>query len=261
MFLTLPTMEYLIFYLVDQPWVLLSYVLLRFPLCIRTRMDHPLSLWKRTHLTKIQRITRSPSIRNWIRKVLTITTKMHRMQTLRSCLSSKRNNNLELAPSRRLKKNNSLRHRHDKMHLLRLLPRRLPRGRNSLRPQLLKRNNKSLITILQQRTSLGKRWQMVTPIGKKHRIPDKKLLMPWSDDRWDDNYSIMKHTTTQFDFAAKPKVTAVKAKYREDVRMDGVSLMNDPRVVRGNTYAAIVETKNDIQPPPRKTKERQPQRR
>ena len=50
----------------------------------------------------------------------------------------------------------------------------------------------------------------------------------------------MKHTTTQFDFAAKPKVTGVKAKYREDVRMDGVSLMNDPRVVRGNTYAAIV---------------------
>lgn len=28
--------------------------------------------------------------------------------------------------------------------------------------------------------------------------------------------------------------------------------MNDPRVVRGNTYAAIVETKNDIQPPPKK---------
>ena len=32
--------------------------------------------------------------------------------------------------------------------------------------------------------------------------------------------------------------------------------MNDPRVVRGNTYAAIVENKNDIQPPQRKpTKE------
>ena len=65
-------------------------------------------------------------------------------------------------------------------------------------------------------------------------------------------YSIMKQTTTQFDFAAKPKVTAVKPKYREETRLDGVSLMNDPRVVRGNTYAAIVETKNDIQPPPRK---------
>jgi hypothetical protein len=32
--------------------------------------------------------------------------------------------------------------------------------------------------------------------------------------------------------------------------------MNDPRVVRGNTYAAMVENKNDIQPPPQKqTKE------
>lgn len=50
----------------------------------------------------------------------------------------------------------------------------------------------------------------------------------------------MKHTTTQLDFAAKPKVTAVKAKYREESRLDGTNLMNDPRVVRGNTYAAIV---------------------
>lgn len=51
---------------------------------------------------------------------------------------------------------------------------------------------------------------------------------------------IMKHTTTQLDFAAKPKVTAVKPKYREETRLDGTNLMNDPRVVRGNTYAAIV---------------------
>ena len=43
--------------------------------------------------------------------------------------------------------------------------------------------------------------------------------------------------------------------------MDGVSLMNDPRVVRGNTYAAIVETKNDIQPPPRKAPREAPKRR
>lgn len=50
----------------------------------------------------------------------------------------------------------------------------------------------------------------------------------------------MKHTTAQFDFVAKPKVTAVKQKYREEARFDGTNLMNDPRVVRGNTYAAIV---------------------
>ncbi len=50
----------------------------------------------------------------------------------------------------------------------------------------------------------------------------------------------MKHTTTQLDFAAKPKVTAVKPKYRDDTRLEGVNLMNDPRVVRGNTYASIV---------------------
>jgi hypothetical protein len=54
------------------------------------------------------------------------------------------------------------------------------------------------------------------------------------------NILIMKHTTTQFDFTAKPKVTAVKPKYREETRLDGTNLMNDPRVVRGNTYAAIV---------------------
>lgn len=70
----------------------------------------------------------------------------------------------------------------------------------------------------------------------------------------------MKHTTTQFDFAAKPKVTAVKPKYREETRLDGTNLMNDPRVVRGNTYAAIVENKNDIQPPPRKTPQELPRR-
>jgi hypothetical protein len=71
----------------------------------------------------------------------------------------------------------------------------------------------------------------------------------------------MKHTTAQFDFVAKPKVTAVKPKYREEVRMDGVNLMNDPRVVRGNTYAALVETKNDIQPPPRKVAKEAPRKR
>lgn len=70
----------------------------------------------------------------------------------------------------------------------------------------------------------------------------------------------MKQTTTQFDFSAKPKVTAVKPKYREDVRLDGTNLMNDPRVVRGNTYAAIVENKNDVQPPPRKPAKEQPKK-
>ncbi len=56
----------------------------------------------------------------------------------------------------------------------------------------------------------------------------------------------MKQTTAQFDFAAKPKVTALKPKYREreEIGNDTLNLMNDPRVVRGNTYAAIVTNKN-----------------
>lgn len=56
----------------------------------------------------------------------------------------------------------------------------------------------------------------------------------------------MKQTTTQFDFAAKPKVTALKPKYREreDMGLDGTNLMNDPRVIRGNTYAAVIANKN-----------------
>lgn len=70
----------------------------------------------------------------------------------------------------------------------------------------------------------------------------------------------MKQNTTQFDFAAQPKVTAVKPKYREEIRLDGTNLMNDPRVVRGNTYAAIVENKNDIQPPPRRVQNEAPRR-
>jgi hypothetical protein len=36
--------------------------------------------------------------------------------------------------------------------------------------------------------------------------------------------------------------------------------MNDPRVVRGNTYAAIVENKNDVQPPPKKQGKEPPRR-
>lgn len=58
---------------------------------------------------------------------------------------------------------------------------------------------------------------------------------------------MIKNTTTQFDFEAKPKVTAQKPKYRDlknTERFDGTNLMNDPRVIRGNTYAAIVENKN-----------------
>lgn len=60
------------------------------------------------------------------------------------------------------------------------------------------------------------------------------------------NFEIMKQTTTQFEFSAKPKVTALKPKYREreDERFDATNLMNDPRVVRGNTYAAIIANKN-----------------
>jgi hypothetical protein len=73
-------------------------------------------------------------------------------------------------------------------------------------------------------------------------------------------YNLMKQTTTQFDFAAKPKVTAVKPKYREETRLDGTNLMNDPRVVRGNTYAAIVENKNEVQPPPKKAQREQPKK-
>ena len=61
----------------------------------------------------------------------------------------------------------------------------------------------------------------------------------------------MKQATTQFDFAAKPKVTSVKTKYRdrEEDKLDGVNLMNDPRIVRGNTYAAIIANKTEVQPP------------
>ncbi len=54
---------------------------------------------------------------------------------------------------------------------------------------------------------------------------------------------MLKNTTTQFDFSAKPKVTALKPKYRQPREEDGLygtSLMNDPRIIRGNTYAAIV---------------------
>lgn len=54
---------------------------------------------------------------------------------------------------------------------------------------------------------------------------------------------MLKNTTTQFDFSAKPKVTALKPKYREpreEERWDGTNLMNDPRIIRGNTYSAIV---------------------
>lgn len=56
----------------------------------------------------------------------------------------------------------------------------------------------------------------------------------------------MKHTTTQFDFSAKPKVTALKPKYRDrdDDKLEGANLMNDPRIVRGNTYAAIIANRN-----------------
>lgn len=58
----------------------------------------------------------------------------------------------------------------------------------------------------------------------------------------------MKQTTAQFDFAAQPKVTALKPKYRdreEDrLGLEGTNLMNDPRIVRGNTYAAVIANKN-----------------
>lgn len=56
----------------------------------------------------------------------------------------------------------------------------------------------------------------------------------------------MKQANTQFDFSAKPKVTNIKPKYRErdSERFDGTSLMNDPRIIRGNTYAAIIGNKS-----------------
>ena len=62
----------------------------------------------------------------------------------------------------------------------------------------------------------------------------------------------MKQGTTQFDFSAKPKVSTVKPKYRnrDPEEFDGTNLMNDPRIVRGNTYAAIIANKNEINPPP-----------
>ena len=54
----------------------------------------------------------------------------------------------------------------------------------------------------------------------------------------------MKQTTAQFDFSAKPKVTTIRPKFRDEERAEGNNLMNDARVIRGNTYAAIVANKN-----------------
>jgi len=54
---------------VDMPRILLSYVLLCFPLRLRTRMDYSLSLWERTTLTQVQRRTRPKKIRYWRREV------------------------------------------------------------------------------------------------------------------------------------------------------------------------------------------------
>ena len=56
---------------VDLSGILLSHVLLRLPLCLRTIVDHPLSILKRSSLTKIQRRTCTETIRHWIGKVNT----------------------------------------------------------------------------------------------------------------------------------------------------------------------------------------------
>jgi hypothetical protein len=55
----------------------------------------------------------------------------------------------------------------------------------------------------------------------------------------------------QYNFAAQPKVVQPKSKYRQVTEADGVNgrqiynLMQDKRVVRGNTYAAIVTTSRE----------------
>lgn len=81
---------------------------------------------------------------------------------------------------------------------------------------------------------------MGTSTCKKYLISNSSLLISHNSRLHLETIIFMKHTTTQLDFAAKPKVTAVKPKYRDDTRLEGVNLMNDPRVVRGNTYASIV---------------------
>lgn len=112
--------------------------------------------------------------------------------------------------------------------------------------------NPNLLATLSLKSATFDPWTKYTPLLITRHLHSLELL---------NSISIMKHTTTQqFDFAAKPKVTAVKPKYREETRLDGTNLMNDPRVVRGNTYAAIVENKNDIQPPPRKPPQELPKR-
>ena len=58
----------------------------------------------------------------------------------------------------------------------------------------------------------------------------------------------MKQTNTQLDFSAEPKVINNRPKYRKKdfERFDGTNLMNDPRIVRGNTYAAIIVNRNRV---------------
>lgn len=51
---------------------------------------------------------------------------MHCLQTLRCCLPCQRNHHRERATPRRIQEDHALRHRYDQVHLLRVLPGRLP---------------------------------------------------------------------------------------------------------------------------------------
>lgn len=62
MYLMQSTITYLLFHLVVFPLILLPYVLLLVPLRLRTRVDYPLPLWKRTSITQIQRRARFKKI-------------------------------------------------------------------------------------------------------------------------------------------------------------------------------------------------------
>lgn len=69
MFLMQSTITYSLFNIVVFSLILLPYVLLLFPLCLRAWVDYPLPLWKRTSFTQVQRRTRFKKISHWRIKV------------------------------------------------------------------------------------------------------------------------------------------------------------------------------------------------
>ena len=69
------------------------------------------------------------------------------------------------------------------MYLLRILPGCMPCGRYRLRTKLLKCDNISRITVLQQRKAVSKRRQMVASTGPKYLNSNQKLIwiLCWID--------------------------------------------------------------------------------